>query len=146
MYFFVLDIELSEKNIKKQMGVFFMVFYMDFHFVHQNTYKHIKQTTRNTSYPHGIAWSSGTLDYDKFFVVFYDIKQMIAELFATRLEMCKLLNRFLEKYVEFWTTMAAQKFMILLEKEKRTVRRSDPVTISDTKKASMCRAKNKSLC
>ena len=71
---------------------------------------------------------------------------MNAELFAKRLEMCRLLNRFLEKFVEFWTTMAAQKFMILLEKEKRTVRESAPVTLSDTKKASMFREKNKSLC
>ena len=34
----------------------------------------------------GIAWSSGKLDYDKVFAVFYDIKVMIAEVFAKGLE------------------------------------------------------------
>ena len=32
---------------------------------------------------HGIARSSGKLDYEKLFAVFYDIKVMKAEVFAT---------------------------------------------------------------
>ena len=35
MSLIVLDIELTEKNIKKEMGLFLMVLYKDFHFVRQ---------------------------------------------------------------------------------------------------------------
>ena len=31
----VLDIELTEKNVIKELGLFLMVLYKDFHFVHQ---------------------------------------------------------------------------------------------------------------
>ena len=59
-----------------------MVSYKDFLFFPPETVKPNKQTTWNTSHPHGIAWSSGKLDYDKLFAVFYDIKVMNAEVFA----------------------------------------------------------------
>ena len=35
MSFIVLDIELTEKNIIDELGLFLMVLYKDFHFVHQ---------------------------------------------------------------------------------------------------------------
>ena len=35
MSLIVLDIELTEKNIIKELGLFLMVLYKDFHFVHQ---------------------------------------------------------------------------------------------------------------
>ena len=66
-----------------------MVLYKDFHFCPPKTYKPNKQTTWNTSHLHGIAWSSGKLDYEKLFAVFYDIKLMNAEVFAKGLEKCK---------------------------------------------------------
>ena len=49
---------------------------------------------------HGIAWSSGKLDYEKLFAVFYDIKVMNAEVFAKGLEKCRLLTAFLGQNVE----------------------------------------------
>ena len=51
--------------------------------------------TENTSQLHGNAWSSGKLDYEKLFAVFYDIKAMNAEVFAKRLEKCKLFTTLL---------------------------------------------------
>ena len=54
----------------------------------------------NTSHQHGIAWSSGKLDYDKLFAVFYDIKVKNAEVFAKGLEECRLLIRLLGQNVE----------------------------------------------
>ena len=71
-----------------------MVLFKDFHF------KPNKQTTCNTSHLHGIAWSSGTLDYEKIFVVLYDIKVMNAEVFAKGLEKCRLLTNLLGRKVE----------------------------------------------
>ena len=54
----------------------------------------------NTNHLHGIAWSSGKLDYEKLFAVFYDIKVMNAEVFAKGLEKCRLLTTFLGQNVE----------------------------------------------
>ena len=56
--------------------------------------------TRNTSRLHGFSWSSGKLDYDKLLTVFQVIKVMIAEVFAKRLEKCRLLARHLGQSVE----------------------------------------------
>ena len=36
MSFIVLGIELTEKNIFKELGLFLMVLYKNFHFVHQS--------------------------------------------------------------------------------------------------------------
>ena len=71
----------------KNWDFILMVAYKDFRFVHQrlvNLKK--KQTTWNTNHLQGIAWSSGKLDYDKPFAVFYDIKLMQAEVFTKGLE------------------------------------------------------------
>ena len=64
------------------------------------TFKPNKQTTWNTSHLHGFAWSSGKLDYEKLFAVFYDIKVMNAEVFAKGLEKCRLLTTLLGQNVE----------------------------------------------
>ena len=44
-------------------------------------------------------WSSGKLDYEKLFAVFYDIKVMNAEVFAKGLEKCRLLTTLLGQNV-----------------------------------------------
>ena len=77
-----------------------MALYRDFHFAHQSLLNLTKQTTWNTKHLHEIAWSSGKLDYEKLFAVFYEIKVMNAEVFAKRLEKCRLLTRFLGQNVE----------------------------------------------
>ena len=96
----VLDIELTEKNIIKELGFFVDGFLQGFLFRPPKTLKPNKQTTWNTTHLHGIAWSSGKLDYEKLFTVFYAIKVMNAELFAKGFEKCRLLSRFLGQSVE----------------------------------------------
>ena len=59
-----------------------------------------KQTTWNTSLLHEIAWSSGKLDNDELFAVFYDINVMNAEVLAKGLEKCRLFTRLLGQSVE----------------------------------------------
>ena len=108
MSLILLDIKLTEKNIDKEMGLF-----IDGHL-------------------HGIVWSSGKLDYEKLFAVFYDIKVMNAEAFAKGLEKCSLLTNLLGQNVENLMTMVAQKFKSLL---KWTVRGSALVTLSDKKQS-----------
>ena len=81
MSLIVLDIELTEKNIIKELGLFIDGSSEGFSFCPQKTFKP-KKTTWNTSHLHGIAWSSGKLDYEKLFVALYDIKVINAEVFA----------------------------------------------------------------
>ena len=76
MSLIVVDIEVTEKNIIKKLGLFADGSPQVFPFCPPKTYKPNKQTTWNTKHLHGIAWSSGKLDYDKLFAVFYDIKVM----------------------------------------------------------------------
>ena len=96
----VLDLELTDKNVIKEMGVFIDGSVQGFSFCPPKTFKPNKQTTWNTSHLHGIAWRSGKLDYDKLFAVFYDIKVMNAEVIARGFEKCRLLTRLPGQNVE----------------------------------------------
>ena len=100
MSLLVLYIELTEKNIIKELGLFIDGSLQKFSFCPPKTFKPNKQTTWNTSHLHGIAWNSGKLDYEKFFAVFYNIKVMNAEVFSEGLENCRLLTTLLGQNVE----------------------------------------------
>ena len=75
MSLIVLDIELTEKNITEELGLFIDGSVRGPSFCPPNTFTPNKQTTRNTSHLHGIAWSSGKLEYEKLFAVFYNIRK-----------------------------------------------------------------------
>ena len=92
MSLIVLDIELTQKNTIKELGLFIDGSLQGFSFCPPKTFKTNKQTSWNTKHLHGIAWSSGKLDYEKLFAVFYNIKVMNAEVFAKGLEKCRLLT------------------------------------------------------
>ena len=95
----VLDIELSEENKIKELILFWWFCTKSF-ILSTKTFTPNKQTTWNTRHLHGIAWSSGKLEYEKLFAVFYDIKVMNAEVFAKGLEKCRLLTSLLGQNVE----------------------------------------------
>ena len=93
----VLDIDLTEKKIIKELGLLCDGSLQGFLFCPPKTFKPNKQTTWNTSHLHGIAWSSGKLDYEELFGVFYDKKVMNAEVVAKGLEKCfTIYGKFLE--------------------------------------------------
>ena len=100
MSLIVLYIELTEKNIIKELGLFINGTLQRFSFCPPKTFKPIKQTTWNTSHLNGIAWSSGKLDYEKLFAVFYDMEVMNAEVFSKGLEKCRLLTSLFGQNVE----------------------------------------------
>ena len=100
MSLIVLDIELTDKNIIKELGLYIDGSLQGFSFCPPKTFKPNKQTTWKTSHLHGIAWSSGKLAYDKLFAVFYGIKVMNAEVFAKGLKKCRLLTNVLGRNVE----------------------------------------------
>ena len=84
----VLDKELTEKNINKELGLFIDGSVQGFSFCPAKTFKPNKQTTWSSRHLHGFGWSSGKLDYEKLFAVFYDIKVLNAEVLAKGLEKC----------------------------------------------------------
>ena len=102
MSLIVLDLELTEKNVTKELGLFVVSFVQGFSFCPPKPFKPNKQTTWNTNHLHEFAWrwSSGKLEYEKLFAVSYDIKVMNAEVFAKGFENCKLLTRLLGQNVE----------------------------------------------
>ena len=113
MSLIVLDIELTEKNVIKELGLFIDGSVQGFSFCPPKTFKPNKQTTWNTNHLHGISWSSGKLEYEKLFAVFYDIKVMNAEVFAKGFEKCILLSRLLGQIV--YVNYKIDEFIYLLD-------------------------------
>ena len=96
----VLDKELADKNVIKELGFFIDGSVQGFSFCPTITFKPNKQTSWNTKHLYGIACCSGKLDFEKLFAVFYDIKVMNAEVFAKGFEKCRLLSTLLGQNVE----------------------------------------------
>ena len=113
MSLIVLDKELTEKNVIKELGLFIDGSVQGFSFCPSKTFKPNKQTSWNTKHLHGIAWSSGKLEYEKLLALFYDIKVMNAEVFAKGFEKCRLLTRLLGQNVEILDYYGCPKFQDL---------------------------------
>ena len=107
--------ELTEKNIIKELGIFIDGSLQGFSFCPAKTFKPNKQTSWNTKHLHGIAWSSRKLDYEKLFAVFYDIKVKNAEVFAKGFEKCRLLTRLLGQNVEILDDYGCPKIQDLVK-------------------------------
>ena len=99
MSLIVLDLELTEKNINKELGHYNDGSLRGFSFCPQRTCKPNKQKKWTTSHLHGIALSSGKLDYHMLCAVFYDKKVMNAEVFTEEPEKCRLLIKLLGQNV-----------------------------------------------
>ena len=100
MSLIVLDIELTEKNIIKELVLFNDGSVQGFSFSPPIIFKTKKQTSWNTSHVHGIAPSSGKLEYEKLFADFYDEKVMNAKVFPKGFGKGRLLTRLLGQNVE----------------------------------------------
>ena len=82
MSLIVPHIELTEKNIIKELVLFIDGSLQGVSFCPPKSFEPNEQTSWNTKHLHGIACSNGNLDYEKLFAVFYDIKILNAEVFA----------------------------------------------------------------
>ena len=126
MSLIVLDIELTEKKKIKELGLFIDGSLQGFSFCPPKSFKPNKQTTWNTSHLHGIAWSSGKLEYKKLIAVFYDIKVMNAEKFAKELENYRLLTSLLGQNVEKLNDYGCPKIQDLVKTDSLWIRSSYP--------------------
>ena len=118
MSLIVLDIEVTEKNIIKELGLLIDGSAQGFSFCPPKIFKPNKRTTWNKSQLHGVAWKSGKLEYEKLFLVFYDIKLMNAEVFAKEFEKCRLLTRLLGQNIENLDDYGCPKIQNLAGEEK----------------------------
>ena len=100
MSLIVLDIDLTEKDIIKELGLSIDGSVQRVSFCPPKTFEPNKQTTWNTNHLHEIAWSCGKREYEKLFAVFYDIKVKTAEVFANGFKKCRLVTRLLGQNVE----------------------------------------------
>ena len=122
----VLDRELTEKYIFKELGLFLDGSLQAFSFCPPKTFKSNKQTSWNTKHLHGIASSSEKLDYEKLFAVFYDIKVMNTEVFAKGLEKCRLLTNLLGQNVEYLDHYGCPKIQYLVKTDNLWICSSYP--------------------
>ena len=118
MSLIVLDIELTDKNINEELGLYIDGSLQGFSFCPPKTCKRIKQTTWNTIHLHGVAWSSGKLGYEQLFGVFYKIKLMNGEVFAKGLEKCRLLTKLLGQIVKNLDDYGCPKIQDLVGERK----------------------------
>ena len=121
MSLILLDRELTEKSISKELGLFIDGSLQGLSFCPPKTFKSDKQTSWNTKHLHGNARSSGKLDYEKRFAVFYDIKVMNAEVFAKELEKGGLLTNLLGQNVEISDGYVCPKNQDLVKTESLCV-------------------------
>ena len=126
MCYLVLDIQLTDKNIIKDLGLYIDGFVQGFSFCPPKSFKPNKHKSWNTSHLHGIAWSSGKLDYEKLFAVFYDIRVRNAEVFAKGLEKCRLLTILLGRIVENLDDYGCPKFQDLVKTDSSLICSSYP--------------------
>ena len=122
-----LDIELTEKNIIEELGLFIDGSMQGFSFCTPKFFKPNKQATWNTRHLHGLVWSSGKLDYEKLFAVFYDIKLMNAEVFAKGFEKCILLTNLLGQFVENLDDYGCPKIQDLVKTDSLWICSSYPL-------------------
>ena len=135
-YFFdCISYRAKGENIIKELGFFIDGSLQGFSSCPLKTFEPKKQTTWNTSQLHGIARSSGELDYERLFAVFYDIKVMNAEVFAKGLEKCGLLTTLVGKNVEILDDYGCPKIQDLVK--------TFPLPFPTQNQASLCREENK---
>ena len=100
MSLIVLDIELAEKNVVKELGVYIDGQVFGYSFKPPKIYQPTHQTLWCTQNLHKNDWKSGSLDYSCINAMLAELRQYRAEYFAKELEKCKFLSTLLGKEVE----------------------------------------------
>ena len=100
MSLIVLDVELADKNVVKELGVFIDGQVFGYSFKPPTSFQPTFQTHWCTNNLHKIDWRSGALDYNDVTKILTSLKQYRAEFFAKGLEKCTMLSALLGKQVE----------------------------------------------
>ena len=100
MSLIVMDIELAEQNIVKELGVFIDGQVSGYSFEPPKNYQPTHQTLWCTKNLQKIHWKSGALDYSRINTMLSELRHYRAEYFAKGWEKCKFLSTLLGKEVE----------------------------------------------
>ena len=111
----VLDIELADKNVMKDLGVFIDGKVQGYLMHPPEKYKTTKQSFWCTRYLHGIVWNSARLVYSELSNILPRVLK--GENFARRTQKCKILGNFLGKDVENLEDHGCPKVQDLVDEE-----------------------------
>ena len=109
------DIELTDKNVSKELGVFIDAKVQGYSCRPPKKNKPTKQAFWCTRSLHGFLWSSGRLDYNELSNMLY--RAVKGEYFAKRTEKCKILGNLMDKKVEFLGTHGSPKVQELVDEQ-----------------------------
>ena len=99
MYLIVLDVDLADKNVVKELGVFIDRQVFGYSSKPPTSFQPTFQTHWCTNKLHKSDWRSGALDYNDVTKFLTSFKQYRAEFFAKGLEKCTMLSSLLGKQV-----------------------------------------------
>ena len=111
----VLDIELADENVIKELGVYIDGKVQGYSFCPPKTYKPTKQAFWCTRNLHGIVWNSGSLDYSELSNI--PSRAVKDEYFAKGTEKCKIFGSLLDKEVENLEDQGCPKIQDLVDEE-----------------------------
>ena len=100
MSLIVLDIELAERNVVEELGVYIDGQVFGYSFEPPKNYQPTHQTLWSTQNLHKIDWKSGSLNYSCINTMLVELRQYRAEYFAKGLEKCNIFSTLLGKEVE----------------------------------------------
>ena len=96
----MLDVELADKNVVKDLDVFIDGQVLGLSFQPPTRFHPTFQTRWCTNNLHKIYWRSSALDYKDVTKILTSLKQYRIEFFAKRLEKCTMLSALLGKQLE----------------------------------------------
>ena len=88
MSLIVLDIELAEKNVVKDLGVYFDGQVFGYSFKLPKNYQPTHQTLWCTQQLHKLDWKIGSFHYSRINTMWAELRKYRAEYFAKGLEKC----------------------------------------------------------
>ena len=106
----VLDIECTENNIVKELGVYKDGQTIGYFFLHTKKFKPTSQSSWCTKHLHGINWSRGYENYTDFEKICKNLEATEMDFSAKSYEKSKILSKFLETKFLIWMTTIALKF------------------------------------
>ena len=109
----VLDIELADKNVTKELGVFIDGKVQGYSFRPPKKFKTTKQAFWCTRNLQGNVWNSGRLDYSELSNILPGAVKR--QYFAKGTEKCKILRNLLDKEVENWQDYGCPKVQDLVD-------------------------------
>ena len=109
----MLDIELAELKVVKELGVHFDGQVFGYSFKPPKNYQPRHQKLWCTQNLLNIDWKSGSLDYSRIKTLLAELRQYRAEYFAKGLEKCKFLSTLLDNDVEILDDFGCPKIQHL---------------------------------